>query len=60
MEKWNKVCKIDEYLDIKDCSCKKRLFGKFVIACENEMLNTPETPLNDKKVKRKKGIVLFA
>ena len=23
----NKVCKIDEYLDIKNCSCKKCLFG---------------------------------
>ena len=24
----NEVCKIEEYLDIKNCSCKKHLFGK--------------------------------
>lgn len=25
--------KISEYLDIKNCFCEKRLFGKFVLAC---------------------------
>ena len=35
-----KACKINEYLDIKICSCEKRLFGKLVLACL----------LNDKKV----------
>ena len=35
----NKVCEIDEYLDIKNCSCIKRLIGKFVLECEDEVLN---------------------
>ena len=35
----NKPCKIDEYLfDIKNCSCKKRLFGKLVLVHEHEIL----------------------
>ena len=34
----NKVCKIDEYLDIKNCSCKKCLFDKLVLAREHEIL----------------------
>ena len=46
----NKSCKIDEYLDFKSCSCKKHLFGKLVLACEDEILNTTETSLDDKKV----------
>ena len=46
----NKACKIDEYLDIKNCSCKQRLFGKLALACEDEILNITETSLNDKKV----------
>ena len=41
---WNfeciKVCKIDEYLDIQDWSCKKRLFAKLVAAIEDEILTT--------------------
>ena len=41
----NKACKIEQYLDIKNCSCKKHLFGKLVIACEDEILNTTETSL---------------
>ena len=40
----NKACKINEYLDIKKYSCKKRLFGKLVLACL----------LNDKKVTSEK------
>ena len=27
----NKACKIDEYLDIKNCSCEKRLIGNLVL-----------------------------
>ena len=46
----NKACKTDEYLDIKNCSCKKCLFGKLALACEDEILNITETSLNDKKV----------
>ena len=29
----NKASKINEYLDIKNCSCKKLLVGKLVLAC---------------------------
>ena len=25
----NRVCKFVKYFDFKNCSCKKRLFGKF-------------------------------
>ena len=32
---YNKACKIDEYLDIKNCSHEKSLFGKLVLACED-------------------------
>ena len=45
----NKVFKIYEYLDITNCSCEKGLFGKLVLACEDEVLNTTETSPNDKK-----------
>ena len=31
----NQGYKIDKYLDIKYCSCKKCLFGKLVLACED-------------------------
>ena len=46
----NKACKIDEYLDIKNCQCKKRLIDKIALACEDEILNTTEASLDDKKV----------
>ena len=55
----DKAFKIDEYLDIINCSCKKRLFGKLVLACEDEILNTTETSLNDKKVTCVKNNYLF-
>ena len=45
----NKACKIDEYLDVKDCSCEIRLIGKLVFEYENEKLNATETSLDDKK-----------
>ena len=48
--KCNKVCKIDEYLDTKNCSCEKCLIGKLVLECEDEILNTIEKLLNDKKL----------
>ena len=44
----NKACKIDEYLNIRTCSCEKRLIGKLVLECEDEILNIIETLLNDK------------
>ena len=36
----NKACKIGEYLDIKNCSCEKRLFDEIIIAYEDKILNT--------------------
>ena len=56
-----KASKIDEYLDIKNCSCKKPLIGKLALECEDEMLNTNETSLDYQKItcKKKKEIVLF-
>ena len=44
----NKACKIDEYLNIRTCSCEKRLIGKSVLECEDEILNIIKTLLNDK------------
>ena len=55
----NKACKIDEYLNIKNCSCEKRLFGKLVLACEDEKLNTAETSFDDKKVTYEKSNCLI-
>ena len=46
----NKACKIDEHLDTKNCSSEKRLIGKSVLECEDKILNTTETSINDKKV----------
>ena len=54
----NKACKI-KYLDTKNCSCKKRLFGKLVLARENEILNTIKTSLHGKKVNREKISAIF-
>ena len=51
--------KIDEYLNIKNCSCEKTLFGKLVLACKDETLNKTEAWLNDTKVTCKKGIASF-
>ena len=47
--KCNKPNEIDEYLDIKNYLCKKLTFGKLLSACEDEMLITTKTLLNDKK-----------
>ena len=52
----NKVYKIEEYLDVKNCPCKKCLFGKLVLACEYEILNTTETLLADIKVTGEKQL----
>ena len=53
----NKASNIDEYLNTKNCSCKKYLIGKLVLECENEILDTTETSLDHKKVICKK--ILF-
>ena len=55
----NKANKIDEYLDIKNCSCEKRLIGKLVLGCEDEILNTTETSPDDKKVTCEKSNCLI-
>ena len=55
----NNSYKIDEYLDIKNCSCKKHRYDKLVLACENEILNPTETTLHDKKVTREKVVAFF-
>ena len=45
----NKACKIDEYIDIKNCSCEKRLISKLVLEHKVEILNATETLLEKKK-----------
>ena len=49
----DKACGFNEYLDLKSCSCK------LVIECEDEILNTTETSLNDKKSLCKKSNYLI-
>ena len=53
-----KTIKVDEYLDIKNCSYEKRLFGKLVLAYKGETLNKTETSLIDKKKKHMKRIII--
>ena len=43
-----KAYKIDEYLDIKNCSHKKRLIVQLLLEWDNEILNTTKTSLDDK------------
>ena len=50
----NNVSITDEHLDIKNFSCKKKLFGTLVMACGDQILSTTEISLNDKKVTIKK------
>ena len=46
----NKVYKVHQYLDIKSCFCGKGLIGKLVLEWKDEILNTTESSLDDKKV----------
>ena len=46
----NKASEIGEYLEIKNCLWEKRLIRKLVLEKEDEILNTTETSLDDKKV----------
>ena len=46
----NKAFKISKYLDVKNCSCKKSIFGKLAPTHENEILSTIEIELDDRKV----------
>ena len=43
-----KAYKIDEHLDIKNCSHKKRLIVQLLLEWDNEILNTTKTSLDDK------------
>ena len=54
--KCNKACRTDEYLNTNNCLCKKCLIDKIVLECQDEILNTTETSLDDKKVICKKKI----
>ena len=47
--KYNTVCQIYEYQDIKNCSCKKQLLGKLVLEFKDKLPNATENLLNDKK-----------
>ena len=44
------ACKIDKYLDLKNCSCEKLKFDKLPLAWKNKILNTTETSLDIKKL----------
>ena len=43
----NKACKIDEYLDSRNYSCKNLLIGKLVLECKDEILSATETSSDD-------------
>ena len=43
------ACTVDEYLHIKNFSCKKCLVAKLILACEDEVLNTIGNSLDIKK-----------
>ena len=57
--KCNEACKIDEYLDTKNCACKNCLIGKLVLGCKDEILNTIKTTPDDKKETCKKSNCLI-
>ena len=52
----NTACKINEYLDIKNCSCEKCVFGKLVLVCKDEILKATETSLDNEKVTCEKNV----
>ena len=56
----NKACKIDKYLDTKNCLCEKSLIGKLLLKCEDEVLNTTETLLDDKKRNMRKKYLSYS
>ena len=43
---------------IKNCTCKKCLFDKLVLACDNEILDTTKTSIVDKKVTYEKNCLI--
>lgn len=46
----NKACKVDKYLNTKNCSNKKGVLGKLLLSYGDKILNTNETLFNDEKV----------
>ena len=56
---WNKACRIDEHVDVKNCFCKKFSVGKLVLECGDKILNTTEILINDRKVAFAKSILLI-
>ena len=54
-----KTCRSDKYLDAKNCSCEKRLLDKSLLTYENNILNTIENSLLDKKVRCEKNNFLI-
>ena len=38
----NKACKIGKYLDFENCFCKKRVIGKLILVCKDEILHISE------------------
>ena len=51
--------KLTNIWEIKTCSCKNRLIGKLVLEYEDEILNTTENSLANKKVLCKKVMALI-
>ena len=45
----SKACKVDNYLNIKNYSCKKRLIDKLALICEDDISNTIETSPEHKR-----------
>ena len=56
---YNKAYEIDEYLDYKNYTYRKRQFIKLVLKCEDVILNTNGISLDDKKVTCDKIITLL-
>ena len=53
---WNKACRIDEHVDVKNCFCKTFSVDKLVLECGDKILNTTEILINDRKVAFAKSI----
>ena len=45
---YNNVCKINEYIDAKNCSSEKSIIDKLVLTCEDEILNATEISFDNK------------
>ena len=56
---YNKAWKIDQYLNIKSCSCEKCLIDKLILECEDEIINATENSFGDKKVTWKNYCLIY-